>query len=159
VARSIHRLAAKVAPEISGMAVAAAVFRPNVAHLAGAGLWGIVATVGNWRREDRAILDDGGLAPTTLLVVTTGEVHAFDAGLLAWNAVREIAHWPRNDLVARAVAIAGPTPPVWREGRFRPPPSLRLENRAGELLAELQPVGWGAAAKRVFAELGATPPS
>ena len=153
MARSIHRLAAKVATEISGMAVAAAVFRPNAAQSYLPGPFMLVAQVANWRREDRAILDDGGLAPTTLLVVTAHEVYAFDAGLLAWNAVRLIAEWPRADLAARAEPMAG------AGSRFRPPPSLRLENQAGELLAELQPVGWGAAAKRVFAELGATPPS
>jgi hypothetical protein len=159
VARTIHRLAAKVAPHVSGMAVAAAVFRPNVVQAYMAGPFMLLAQIGNWRREDRAILDDGGLAPTTLLVVTAHDVYAFDAGLLAWNAVRKIAHWPRADLVAQAVPIAGPAPPAWTVGRFRPPPSLRLENRAGELLAELAPFAWNAAAKRVFAELGATPPS
>jgi hypothetical protein len=126
--------------------------------MAGGGLPGLIGVVVSWHREDRAILEEGGLAPRTLLVVTTADVHAFDAGLLSWKAVVQIAAWPRADLVARIVPVAGPIPPRWAEFRYRPPPSLRLENRAGELLAQLQAETWGTASKRVVAELtGETP--
>jgi hypothetical protein len=119
-----------VAAEIHGVPVAAALFEPNVIRTAGPGLM-MLAIPFDWRRQDRAIRSGGGLAPKTLLVVTAHNVYAFDAGLLSWNVVREIAVWARDDLIARAVSLPAPHPPRWAELPSRPHPALRLENRAG----------------------------
>jgi hypothetical protein len=116
-----------VAAEIQGVPVAAALFEPNVIRTGGPGLF-MLAIPFDWRRQDRAIASGVGLAPKTLLVVTAHNVYAFDAGLLSWNVVREIAVWARDDLIARAVSLPGPHPPRWAELAYRPHPALRLEN-------------------------------
>jgi hypothetical protein len=145
-----------VAAEIHGVPVAAALFEPNVISTAGPGLM-MLAIPFDWRRQDRAIRSGAGLAPTTLLVVTARNVYAFDAGLLSWNVVREIAVWARDDLVARAVSLPAPHPPRWAELPYRPHPALRLENRAGAAEAEVRPIWWGDDAKEVFRVLTGFP--
>ncbi len=131
-------------------------FEPNVVRVGGAGIL-MLAIPFDWRRQDRAITAGVGLAPKTLLVVTAHDVYAFDAGLLSWKVVRDIAVWAREDLVARAVPLPGPHPPRWAEIAYRPHPALRLENRAGEREAEIRPIGWGGDAKEVFRVLTGFP--
>jgi hypothetical protein len=145
----VHRLAARVAGHMDGVPMAAAEFEPNVNSYGGPGFL-LLAYPFDWRRQDKAIVGGGGLAPRTLLVVTARDVYAFDSGLLGWNVVRPIAEWRRDGLVARAVPVPGPHPPRWAELGFRPPPALRLEDLSGALLAEVRPIGWGAEAREVF---------
>lgn len=150
IGRKIHRSATRLAGQVRGLPLAAALFEPNVVRVAGPGLM-VLALPFDWRRQDRAIAAGVGLAPESLLVVTTDDVYAFDASLLRWTRiVRKLAEWPRADLVARAVALSGPIPPRWTEIKFRPPPGLRLETTAGLCLAEVRPLGWGDDAKEVF---------
>lgn len=154
--RTIHRLVGRVAAALPGVPLAAAVFEPNVVRVGGPGVM-ILAIPFDWRRQDRAIRAGLGLAPTSLLVVTASEVHAFDAGLLSWRLIREITRWSRVDLLARAVPLPGPHPPRWAEIARRPAPALRLESRTGGNDAEIRPVGWGADAKEVFRVLTGFP--
>ena len=150
IGRRIHRSAKRVAGQVRGVPLAAALFEPNVVRAAGPGLM-MLALPFDWRRQDRAIAAGLGLAPESLLVVTNEDVYAFDASLLRWTKIlRKLGEWPRADLVARAVAVSGPVPPRWAETRFRPPPGLRLEDTAGLCLAEVRPLGWGDDAKEVF---------
>jgi hypothetical protein len=131
-------------------------FEPNVMRVGGAGFM-MLAIPFDWRRQDRAITAGVGLAPKTLLVVTANDVYGFDAGLLGWNVVREIAVWARKDIVARAVPLPGPHPPRWADLAYRPHPALRLENRVGVTEAEIRPIGWGDDAKEVFRVLTGFP--
>jgi hypothetical protein len=126
-----------VTAEIHDAPVAAAVFEPNVVRVGGAGIL-MLAIAFHWRRQDRAISAGVGLAPKILPVATARDVHAFDAGLLSWNVVRDIAVWAREDLVARAVPLPGPHPPRWAGMAYWPHPALRLGNRAGEREAEIR---------------------
>ncbi|MGH9225542.1 MAG: hypothetical protein ACRD2W_17545 [Acidimicrobiales bacterium] len=147
----VHRWAARAAPYVRGPVGAAARFEPNVVIAAGGGLAAFNALFDERRR--RKAIDAGiGIAPNSLVVVTTEEVAIFDATLLRWWGFREPAvRWSRADVVARPVPLARAYNPLRPpDADRRPWPALALEDRAGTLVAELQPSGWNATHRRVF---------
>jgi len=148
----MHRLTRRVKDHVRGAPVAAGAFQPNFARAPELGIFGLVGIPLNWRREQRALDTGLGLAPSTLVVVTREEVCVFDAWLLAWGGVRMLLEHPRHDLVAEPASLAQP-PPIGVLPAYARRAALRLTNRTGNVIAELEPQGWGDDVKAVFKEL------
>ena len=148
--RGVEGLVRQVEQHVDGALVAAGLFQPNVARLPEFGVLGVVTMPLNWRREQQAMDEGLGLAPSTLVVVTPETVYVFDAWLLGWGGVRLLLEHPRRSLLARTVPLAEPRAPA--EVRMSPPElsALRLEDGEGRILAEPAPQGWGDEVKRVF---------
>lgn len=157
---SIHPLAQKVANQIDGRIIAAAVFNPNVLiGTPGGGLASMVA-LSNWRRKAKAVRrGEVRTDNASLLVVTSTSVYLFEYGWLKVLGLRVlVGTWLRSSMTARPVELKHPFDPSGRPDP-RSWSALRLEDSTGELICELQPETWELDAKLVYRELTSKPDS
>lgn len=151
---SIHPLAQKVANQIDGRILAAAVFNPNVLlGTPGGGLASMVALV-NWRRKAKAVRrGEVRTDNASLLLVTPTSVYLYEYGWLkALGLPVLVGSWLRSSITARPVELKHPFDPSGRPDP-RSWSALRLEDSAGDLICELQPETWELDAKLVYREL------
>lgn len=151
---SIHPLARKVANQVDGPVIAAAVFNPNVVlGTPGGGLASLIALV-NWRRKAKAVhRGEVRTDNATLLVATATSVYLYEYGWLKSLALPVlVGSWLRASTAARPVELKHPFDPSGRPDP-RSWSALRLEDSAGELICELQPETWDVEAKQVYREL------